>query len=210
MRAGADEPELPLQQAGAPARVDDPSRSDLAHAAVLVRDRDVVIAAAVERDRLHAASVDNGDAERRVLAQQEVLEASAIELEGRDRRKRRGPELDARRHIAIVAAREEVAQPELLELRGPKMRLEAEPLLEIMRADLDARLADLERRLAHGVAPLLDDEHAKSRRLEAKLAREAAAREAAPENGHVVARGHCRAIVIKNAEVRIKNPSTRS
>ena len=65
------------------------------------------------------------------------------------------------------------------------MRLEPQPLLKVVRADLDARLADLERRLGHGMRPLLDDEHAQVRRFEMQLPRETAAGEAAAENRDV-------------------------
>src|SRR4029077_5820882 len=130
---------------------------------------------AVERDLSNAAAVEHGGAERGVVAQEKIFEPSAIELERRHGREARRPELAARREIAVVAAREEVAQPELLELRRAQVRLEAQPLLKIMRADLDARLADLERRFAHRVLPLLDDEHPKMGRLLTKLARETSA-----------------------------------
>ena len=77
--------------------------------------------------------------------------------------KRGGPSSTRGRDVAVVAVREEVAQPELFELSAAQMRLEAEPLREVVRADLDARLADLEGGLRHRVRPLLDDERAQVR-----------------------------------------------
>src|SRR6476619_7577690 len=66
------------------------------------------------------------------------------------------------------------------------MRLEPEPLLKIVRADLDARFADLERRLGNRMRPLLDDEDAQLRRLLPQLARQAAAGETAAKDDDVV------------------------
>jgi len=55
-----------------------------------------------------------------------------------------------------------------------------------MRADLDARLADLEGRFGHRVPPPFRDEHAQRRRLHPQLAREASAREAAAQNRDII------------------------
>jgi hypothetical protein len=123
-----------------------------------------------------------------------VLQPSAIELKRRHRRKARRAELDAIGDVAVAVVREEVAKAELLELIGAKMRFEAEALLEIVGADLDARLADLERRLRDRMCVLLDDQHAQARRLLVQLAREAAAGQPASENHNVVV-GPCLQLV---------------
>src|SRR5206468_2484293 len=145
---------------------------------------------AVERDRLHAALVDDVGAELRVGLQQKILEASAVELKRRDRREPRRSELDASRQLAVIAVRKKVAEPELLELRGAQMRLEPQSLLKIVRADLDARFADLERRLGHRVLPSFRDEDVQLRRFHPQLAREASAREPASKNRDIVVIGY--------------------
>ena len=76
----------------------------------------------------------------------------------------------------VVAVREEVAQAELLELLRAQVRLEPEHAAEVVRADLDARLADLEGRLAHRMLALLEHQHADVRRLDLQLPRQRQAR----------------------------------
>src|SRR5438067_1233216 len=185
VRARTNQAELALEEADAPARVDDPARGDVARAARAL-ERHAMRAFAVEGDRFHAALVDDVGAELGVGLQQKILEASAVELKRRHRRKPRRTELDARRQLAVVAVRKKVAEPELLQLRGAQMRLEPQSLFKIMRADLDARFADLERRLGHRMRPSLGDEHAQRRRFHAQLTREASAGQAAAENRHIV------------------------
>ena len=118
--------------------------------------------------------------------QQEVLEAPAIELERGHRREVRRPELDAARDVAVVLVREEVAESELLELPVPQVRLEAEHDLEVVRADLDARLANLERRFRDRVLAFLGDQHADVRRLALQLAGEGQAGQTPAEDDDVV------------------------
>ena len=66
------------------------------------------------------------------------------------------------------------------------MRLELQPLLKIVRADLDARLADLERGLGHRMLPLLGNQHAQRRRFHPQLPGEAPAGKSAAENRDVI------------------------
>src|SRR5207253_8366549 len=122
--------------------------------------------------------------------QQKILEATAVELKRRHRRKPGRSELDPRRQLAVVAVRKKVAEPEFLELRGAQMRLEPQSLLKIVRADLDARFADLERRLGHRMRPSFGDEHAQLRRLHPQLARKASAGQATAEDRDIVVLGH--------------------
>src|SRR5438876_7371170 len=93
----------------------------------------------VERDRPDAAVVQHLRPKLGVGLQQEILQPPAIELKRGNQRKVRRPELDALGDITVVAVRKEIAEPELLELRRAQVRLELQPLLKIMRADLDAR-----------------------------------------------------------------------
>src|SRR5206468_4221727 len=117
-------------------------------------------------------AVEHGRAQVRVRLEQKVLEPPAIDLERGDRREIRRADLDPLGEIPIVAVREEVPQAELLEVLGPEMQLEAQPLLKIVGADLDARLAHLERGLRNRMRPLLDDEHPQRRRFLTQLPRE--------------------------------------
>ena len=135
---------------------------------------------------LHRAVVEHLDAGLPQLGEQQILEPAAIELERRYRRKRRRPQLDAPGKIAIVALREKVAQPELLQLARAQMRFELQHDLQVVRADLDRRLTDLERRFADRMLALLDDQHPHVRRFEVQLARQREAGKAAAENDCVV------------------------
>ena len=65
------------------------------------------------------------------------------------------------------------------------MRFEAQSLLKVVGANLDARFSDLERGLGHRMRPSFRDHHAQVRRLLMQLPREAAASQAAAENRHV-------------------------
>ena len=84
------------------------------------------------------------------------------------------------------ACGEEIAQPELFQLLGAKVRLETQSLLEIVGADFDARFADLERRFGDRMRPLLDDQDPQRRRFLTELPRETSAGETAAENRDVV------------------------
>src|SRR6185503_5764418 len=98
----------------------------------------------------------------------------------------RRAELDPPGKIAVVAVGEEVAEAELFELLRGEVRLEPEPLLEVVRPDLHARLADLEGGLGDRVRPLFDDQGAQLRRLLPQLARETSAGQAAAEDDDIV------------------------
>ena len=123
-----------------------------------------------------------------IAAQEHVLQASPIELERRHGRKGRRAELDPRRDVGIAVVGKEIAQPELLELSAAQVRLEAENLLKVVGADLDARLADLEGGLAHRMLPLLDHHHAERRRLQIQLPGERRASQAAADDDGIVVR----------------------
>ena len=95
------------------------------------------------------------------------------------------------RDVAVVALGEEVAQAELVELTLDQVRLEAEDLREVVRADLDARLADLVGGFRHRMLLLLGDQDGDVRVLLAQLTGEAEAGEAPAGDDHVVGRqGH--------------------
>jgi hypothetical protein len=77
---------------------------------------------------------------------------------------------------------EEVAQSELEQLLGSEVVVESEPLREVVRPNLDARLTHLEGGFRYWMLPLLDDERPEARRIEVQLARETAAGQPAPED----------------------------
>ena len=115
--------ELPLQQSRSTAGIDDPMRRHLARAAGRGQ-RDPVRPGWLEIDALHPAAVDDFDAGRSFLREEVILEAAAIELEGRHRREHRRPELEPVRNVAVVAVREKIPKPELFELPAAQVRLE--------------------------------------------------------------------------------------
>ena len=126
-----------------------------------------------ERDRAHAAAVEHRRARVRVRCSRKFSNRPRSSWNDGTGGNSRRAELDAPREVAVVAVREEVAKAELLELRAAQVRLEVEPLLKVVRADLDARFADLERGFAHRMLPLLGDEHANRGRLQMQLPRQA-------------------------------------
>ena len=71
-----------------------------------------------------------------------------------------------------------------------QVRLEPEDRLEVVRAQFDRRLADLERRLGHRVRPLLGDEDLQRRLLLLELSRQREAGEAAAGNDDIVVVRH--------------------
>src|ERR1700682_3077711 len=116
-----------------------------------------------EFERRDAAAIAHVDTIGAVRPQQHVLEAPAVELKGGHRRKPRWSELEAQIDPVIAVRREEVPQPELLELGVPKVRLQAQHVLKIVRPDFDAGIADLERRFRYRVATLFHDQDAQRR-----------------------------------------------
>jgi hypothetical protein len=183
--ARADQPELSFEQPRPATGVDHPARRDLVGPAGSGQ-RHAMRTARAEHNRSDAAAIEHRDADLGVGAEQHVLQPPAIELKRRHRREIRRTELDAVRDVPVPVAGEEVAQPELFELLGAKVRLETQSLLEIVCADLDARFTDLERRLGNGMRPLLDDQDPQRRRFLAQLPRETSAGEPAAEDDDVV------------------------
>ena len=182
---GSRQPELAANQACAAAGVGEPSRPHLPLLPVAGFDADRVVQG-IQSDVFHRAVVEHLDAALAQLGEQQVLEPAAIELERRHRRKHRRSQLHAPGDIAIVPLREEVPQPELLQLAGAQVRLELEPDLQVVRADLDRGLTDFERRFANRVLALFDDQHADVRCFEVQLTRQREAGKAAAENDGVV------------------------
>jgi hypothetical protein len=186
MSARARESELALQQAGAAAGIDQPACGDLAGSGKAGKPNPMNVRA--ERDPLDATAVQHVDTRCPLGREEMVFEAPAIQLERRNRRKDRGPKLEATRDVAIVAFREEVAKSQLFELMAAQVRLEPQPFLKVVRADLDARFAHLERRLAHRVLSLFDNQHAERRCFETQLPRQRTAGETSADDQDVVFR----------------------
>ena len=109
---------LAANRACAAGGVHDPSRTHLSRPPVTGFDPDRVVQR-VQSEVSYRAVVQHFDAGLPQLGEQVVLEPAAVELERGYRRKRRGAQLDAPSQIAIVALREEVPQPELLQLTFP-------------------------------------------------------------------------------------------
>src|SRR5215203_4225402 len=120
MRTGAGEPELPLQQAGAAAGIDDPAAGDDT-TSTRSRKRNLVRVGA-KRDPIHPAAVEHFDAGGALLRQQMVFEAAAIELKRWHRRKGRRTELETNREVPVVPSGEEISETELFELAAAQVR----------------------------------------------------------------------------------------
>src|SRR4051794_35926082 len=97
--------------------------------------------------------------------------------------------LDALGDVAVVTRREPPTQTELVELVALEMVLEAEHVAEVVRGDLDRRLADLERGFGRRAVPLLGDEDAGLGAYLLQLQSECQPGEAAAENRDVIAFG---------------------
>jgi hypothetical protein len=94
---------------------------------------------------LHLADqrvVDEAHAERLRAFGEEVLEDAAVDLPARHRQRAAGAELGDVLQVAPAFAEEE-AEAELLQLVFHQVLTQAQHVLEVMRADLHARLADL-------------------------------------------------------------------
>ncbi len=180
--------ELTADQAAPAARVHEPARlhrSGAAGAGIFDHVR-----AALDLDPFHRAVVDDLDAEVAQRRQQPILEAAAIQLKRRHDGKERRPELGAPADVIVRSLREEVPQPELLEVLRAQDRFEPEHAPEIVRANLDARFADLESGLAHRMESFLQHQHAHVWRFEMKLTRESQSGEPAARNHRIVGRAH--------------------
>ena len=88
--------------------------------------------------------------------------------------------------------REEIAQPELGELPRAQVSVEIEDAAEVVRADLDPRLADLERRFRNRMRPLFDDENMERGILAKKLPGETEAGEASAQDDDIPHGAHQR------------------
>ena len=105
-------------------------------------------------DRAHGGAVEELDPQRTRPRAEEVLEAAAVDLPGRCRQRLADPQLGAAVEFAAALAEEE-PETELAQLRAVEVLAQAEDVGEVMGADLDRGLADLERGLAHRVAVAL-------------------------------------------------------
>ena len=82
--------------------------------------------------------------------------------------------------------RKKISETELFELLAAKMGLEIEDFLEIVRPNLHCRFTDLERRLRHGMLPLLSDQNTYRRRLQMQLPGQTQPGETSAQDHHIV------------------------
>ena len=120
-----------------------------------------------------------------------VLEDAAIELIAGRREHAADAELGGLRDVALAFV-EEKAETELAQLVAFEVRLEIEHRVEVVRADLDGRFADLERGVRHRMRSPLEHAHAQRRQFAAKLDGQAQSGQSAAENEYVAAFVHHR------------------
>ena len=115
----------------------------------------VRVAAAAEIEAAHRGAVDDRDAFGTRALGQEVLEAAAVDLPGGRGQQAADAELGAGVDVHAAVAEEE-AEAELADVFLVQVLAQAEHVGEVVRADLDGGLADLERALAHRMPVALD------------------------------------------------------
>ena len=181
--------ELALDESGATRGVDEPAAPDFPAGRLFHEMHPVSRAVRAEIEAAHHRAIDELDAERTRVLAEKVLEDAAIQLVARRRQVATRAEL--RDLIDGGAALvEEEAEAELSELVTVEMLSQPEHGVEVVRADLDQRLADLVRGGRHRMRTALDHEDLHRCELLTQLDRERKAREAAAENDHVVIGGH--------------------
>ena len=178
------EVELAAQDVRAAARVDDPAGRD-ARLLVLLAQLDGVGVGA-DLDVLHAPAAERLGAVLQAAPEELVLEAPAIDLVRVGREVRGRAELDPLRDVAVVAGGQEEPEAVLAELRLLEVIPHADHLAVVVRAHLDARLADLEGSLRSRLRPLVRHQHASLGPGQLELDRHRQPGEAAAEDGDVV------------------------
>ncbi len=184
VRRLAFEAELPAEERGAAGRPDEPARRQRPLLAV-AEERDAMPLVA-ELDVLDDAAVAEVGAGGEHTRRELVLEATAVELVRRQLRPERRPVLGALRDVAVVARRQEEAHAHLRQLIPLDVILQPEHAPEVVRADLERRLADLERGLGRRPLPLLGHEHRRLGSRSLQLQGDGQPGEAAAEDGDVV------------------------
>src|SRR5690606_2746727 len=129
-------------------------------------------------------AVEELDAHRARVLAEEVLEAAPVQLPGRSRQQPADAQLGATVELFPALAEEE-AEAELADLRRVQVLAQAEHVGEVVGADLDRRLADLERGLAHRVPVPLQYRHPDGRVALPQLQGQAKSRKACAEDGDV-------------------------
>ena len=140
---------------------------------------------------LHAPAAERVRAGLAGAPEQLVLEPPAIDLMGERVEVARRAELDALGDVGVVAGGHEEPEPELALLVLLEVVAHADHLAVVVGADLDARLADLERRLGRRLGPLVGDQHAGLGALALELNRDRQPSESAAEDRHVVVAVRC-------------------
>src|SRR5690606_38301305 len=123
-------------------------------------------------------------------AREVVLEDAAIELVARRRQQRARAELGDAIDV-VTAVGEEEAEAELLELALLEVGSQPEHLAEVVRRDLDGRLAHLVGRDRQRMPVALEDQDVQLREALAELQRQREAGKPAAQDDHVVIRRTC-------------------
>ena len=179
------EAELAFEQARAARCVDDPARPDLDGRAVTGHGDGVLLVS--ELHVLGSTAFEDVDARLDVRLPQSRLETATVEVVGvLDREIRRAP-LVSRRDVVVAVRGEEEPLARLSHLVALEMVPQSEHVGEVVRADLDRRLADLEGAVSRRAAPLLDHGDARVWTGALQLSSERQAGKAAAEDDDVVA-----------------------
>ena len=166
---------LALDDSGSSAGVHEPARGDRSIIAVAaVRDA-MRLAALLEVNGLNLGLVEERGAAGRCRLGEKILEPAPVDLVARRGEELAGANLGAvgERTGAVV---EEEAEAELRQLIVDQVFLQTELLSEVMRPDLNGRLADFVGTLGNGETPLLENQHPRFRKLSEKLLGECQAR----------------------------------
>ncbi len=181
------QPELARERALPARRVDHPARLHGLVAGLRLDRELVALAAFTERDPGDARADPHVDPLAAAHLAEIGLEPRAVELErGVERQVDRADLAHlGERHVALRAV-EEIADAVLRQVILVEILRELLPPHEIVRRDLDGRLADLERSARAGA---LEDRDAQIRQAHAQLTREQRARDPASYYRHIGLRG---------------------
>jgi hypothetical protein len=178
------EPQLALHDEGPAGPVHDPAAADRG-GLVAVREGHLVPVGA-ELHVLDPGAAAYLHAGGLVAGGELVLEASPVELVRGNRRLERHAPLDALGKVGVVAGREEVAEPDLVQLVGLDVVLHTDHFPEVVGAQLDGGLTDLEGGLRGRTLALLEDQDRGVGALLLQLQAQGQGRKPAPEHHDVV------------------------
>ena len=150
------EPEFAFYQTGAAACIDEPTRFSAMFRAIAPETHAVSVR--IDVDRADDGAVLECRTEFDSAFGKKILEDAAIDLITRRREHAAHAEFGHARDI-VAAFAEEKPEAEFAELLAIEMVFEPEHRVEIMRADLDRRFTDLERRVRRRAFATLKHTH---------------------------------------------------